>query len=132
MGDETACQRDALRLSAGHLSGTMTFQAVEFEPLEPGPCRSQGLLTASPVEKEWERDVLLRGELRAQFGRTGKRSQTDLVAAELALPFAHGIEALRHRRRPHRGRNEDARKTVQQASTCPSRSGPLPQVPRLV
>ena len=35
MGDETARQRDALRLSAGHLASAVTLQAIELEPFEP-------------------------------------------------------------------------------------------------
>ena len=113
MGDETARKRDALRLSAGHLAGTMTFQAVELKPFEPGPRAAQGFLAAGPAEKEWQRDVLLRGQLWDELAKLEDEAEA-ITSQPGALLFAHRVEALAIEEDLTGVRDEDARQAVEQ------------------
>ena len=113
LGDHSTCQRDPLRLSAGHLSGAVTFQTVELESFEPTPSDAQGLVAASSPEKERQRHVLLRREFGHELAEL--EDKTEAVSSQ-RTPFllAHRVKALAVEVDLARVGDQDARQAVEQ------------------
>ncbi len=93
VSDETAGQCDTLRLTARHLSGPMTFQVIELEPLEPRSCRSKSLLTANPGKQERQGDVLLCGEFWDELAELEHEAES-FPPQSAAIAFAQCVETL--------------------------------------
>src|ERR1019366_10748350 len=93
MGNETARQRDALRLAAGHLAGAVALHAFEVELFEPAPRFTEGLVAARATEQQRQRDVLLGGQLRHELAELEHKAEA-ITPQPGALGLSHGVEAL--------------------------------------
>ena len=113
MGDETARQRDALGLAAGHLAGAVALHAFEVEPFEPAPRLAEGLVTVRATEQERQRDVLLGGQLGHELAELEDEAEA-ITPQPGALRLPHRVEALAVEVDLTGVRDEDARQAVEQ------------------
>ena len=113
LGDHPTRQRDALRLSTGHLSGTVTFQAIELQSFEPCPSDAQSLMAASAPQQEWKSRVLFRREFGHQLAELEDKTET-VSSHRTPLFLAHRVEAFAVDVNLARVGDEDAGQAVEQ------------------
>src|ERR1019366_6210837 len=113
MGNETARQRDALRLAAGHLAGAVALHAFEVELFEPAPRFTEGLVAARATEQQRQRDVLLGGQLRHDLAELEHKAEA-ISPQPGTLRLPHRVDALAVEVALAGVGDEDARQAVEQ------------------
>src|SRR5580693_398546 len=93
MGDETARQRDALRLAAGHLAGAVALHTLQIEPFEPAPRFLEGPFTACATEQQRQGDVLLGRQLGHELTELEHEAEA-ITAQPGTLRLPHRVESL--------------------------------------